>query len=327
MVKKNKNGDKTKKVAVPVQQSEFKDYDTKPDGEIILYQPDETIRLEVRLYDDTVWLTQAQIIELFQSSKANVSEHIKNIYDQKELDFEATVRNFRTVQKEGKRMVNRALTYYNLDAIISIGFRVNAKRGIRFRRWANSVIKQYILNGFVINQQLMQIQQHIDARIENQQLQIQQIEATVKNHQEKIDFFVRTSLPPQQGIFFDGQVFDAYQFVSDLVRKAQKSIALIDNYVDDTVLTILDKRNEGVSATIYTQHISQQLQLDIELHNSQYPTINIIPFNKAHDRFLLIDHEVYHIGASIKDLGKKWFAFTLMRDLTSSELIERINTQ
>jgi len=327
MVKKNKDSNKTKKVAVPVQQSELKDYDTKPDGEIILYQPDETIRLEVRLYDDTVWLTQAQIIELFQSSKANVSEHIKNIYDQEELDFEATVRNFRTVQKEGKRMVKRALTYYNLDAIISIGFRVNAKRGIRFRRWANSVIKQYMLNGLVINQRLMQIQQHLDTRIESQQLQIQHIEATVKDHQEKIDFFVRTSLPPQQGLYYDGQVFDAYQFVSDLVRKAMKNIVLIDNFVDDTVLTILDKRNEGVAATIYTQHISKQLQLDIERHNAQFPAINIIPFNKAHDRFLLIDNEVYHIGASIKDLGKKWFAFTLMRDLTSSELIEKINMQ
>ena len=167
MEKKNKDGNKTKNVGTSLQQSEFKDYNTKSDGEIILYQPDETIRLEVRLYDDTVWLTQAQIIELFQSSKANVSEHIKNIYDQEELDFEATVRNFRTVQKEGKRMVKRTLTYYNLDAIISIGFRVNAKRGIRFRRWANSVIKQYMLNGLVINQRLMQIQQHLDTRIES----------------------------------------------------------------------------------------------------------------------------------------------------------------
>ena len=153
---------------------------------------------------------------------------------------------------------------------------------------------------------------------------LERLEQRVSRTEEKIDFFVRMSLPPQQGIFFDGQVFDAYQFVSDLIRKAKTAIALIDNYVDDTVLTLLDKRNNGVSATIYTQHISQQLQLDIKRHNAQYSAIEVKHFNKAHDRFLLIDNEVYHIGASIKDLGKKWFAFTLMRDISPTELIERI---
>ena len=177
-------------------------------GEIILYQPDETVRLEVHLEGETVWLTQQQIIELFQSSKANISEHISNIYEQGELAYEATVRNFRTVQKEGNRMVSRVLTYYNLDTIISVGFRVNAKRGIRFRQWANGVIKNYLLHGFAVNQQLRYLEQRIDARFDAQQSQIKELESTVSNHQEKIDFFVRTNQPPVEGVLFGASFKD-----------------------------------------------------------------------------------------------------------------------
>ena len=198
-------------------------------------------------------------------------------------------------------------TAYNLDVIISVGYRVKSKRGTMFRQWANKVLKDYLLKGYSVNQRFEQLEQR------------------VSRTEEKIDFFVRTSLPPQQGIFFDGQVFDAYRFVSDLIRKAKHTITLIDNYVDDTVLSLLDKRSTNVTATIYTQHISQQLQLDIERHNSQYPAISVKQFNRAHDRFLLIDDEVYHIGASIKDLGKKWFAFTLMYDLSPAMLTEHLN--
>ena len=262
-------------------------------GEIILYQPDETVKLDVRIEDETVWLTQAQIVELFQSSKANISEHIKNIYEQEELEESSTVRDFRTVRQEGKRQVVRNLTYYNLDAIISIGFRVNSKRGIQFRQWANSILKEYLLKGYSINQRLSEL------------------EKTVALHSEKIDFFVRTSLPPVEGIFFDGQIFDAYKFATDLIRTARKSLLLIDNYVDESVLLMLSKRNPGVSATIYTQKITAQLQLDIDKHNDQYPPINIRTYRNSHDRFLIVDDkEVYHIGASLKDLGKKMFAFS-----------------
>ena len=262
-------------------------------GEIILYQPDETVKLDVRIEDETVWLTQAQIVELFQSSKANISEHIKNIYEQEELEESSTVRDFRTVRQEGKRHVVRNLTYYNLDAIISIGFRVNSKRGIQFRQWANSVLKEYLLKGYSINQRLSEL------------------EKTVALHSEKIDFFVRTSLPPVEGIFFDGQIFDAYKFATDLIKTARKSLLLIDNYVDDSVLLMLSKRNPGVSATIYTQKITAQLQLDLDKHNDQYPPINIRTYRNSHDRFLIVDDkEVYHIGASLKDLGKKMFAFS-----------------
>lgn len=262
-------------------------------GEIILYQPDETVKLNVRMENETVWLTQAQIVELFQSSKANISEHIKNIYEQEELEESSTVRDFRTVRQEGKRQVVRNLTYYNLDAIISIGFRVNSKRGIQFRQWANSVLKEYLLKGYSINQRLSEL------------------EKTVALHSEKIDFFVRTSLPPVEGIFFDGQIFDAYKFATDLIKSANKSLLLIDNYVDESVLLMLSKRNPGVSATIYTQKITAQLQLDLDKHNDQYPPINVRTYRNSHDRFLVIDEkEVYHIGASLKDLGKKMFAFS-----------------
>ena len=261
-------------------------------GEIILYQPDEAVKLEVRLEDETVWLTQVQLVELFQSSKANISEHIKNIYEQGELEENSTVRDFRTVRQEGKRQVVRNISYYNLDAIISIGFRVNSKRGILFRQWANKVLKDYLLKGYSINRRLSELEQ------------------TVSEHSKKIDFFVRTSLPPVEGIFFDGQIFDAYKFASDLIKSARQSLVLIDNYVDESVLLMLSKRQPGVTATIYTQRITSQLRLDLDRHNDQYPPVDVRTCKLSHDRFLIVDDAVYHIGASLKDLGKKWFAFS-----------------
>ena len=262
-------------------------------GEIILYQPDEAVKLEVRLEDETVWLTQAQLVELFQSSKANISEHIKNIYEQGELEENSTVRDFRTVRQEGKRQVVRNISYYNLDAIISIGFRVNSKRGILFRQWANKVLKDYLLKGYSINRRLSELEQ------------------TVSEHSKKIDFFVRTSLPPVEGIFFNGQIFDAYKFASDLIKSARQSLVLIDNYVDESVLLMLSKRQPGVTATIYTQRITSQLRLDLDRHNDQYPPVDVWTCKFSHDRFLIVDEtDVYHIGASLKDLGKKMFAFS-----------------
>jgi hypothetical protein len=290
-------------------------------GEIILYQPDETVRLEVRLEDDTVWLTQAQMAELFQTTKNNITIHIGNVYKEKELLPQPTSKESLLVRMEGHRQVTREVKLYNLDVIISVGYRVKSQRGTEFRQWANKVIKDYLLRGYAINYQVRQLADKVEA----QQGKIEQIESTLLNHQEKIDFFVRTNQPPVEGIFYDGQIFDAYRFVNDLIRKAKNRVVLIDNYVDDTVLAMLDKRADGVSATIYTQHVSQQLQLDIDRHNAQYDPIVVEHFNRAHDRFLLIDDEVYHIGASLKDLGRKWFAFTLMHDITAAELICRIS--
>ena len=260
-------------------------------GEIILYQPDEAVKLEVRLEDETVWLTQEQIADLFGTKRPAITEHLNNIYKSGELDIDSTCSILEHMGNDGKQRYTTK--YYNLDAILSIGYRVNSKNATLFRKWANSVLKDYLLKGYSINKRLSEL------------------ERTVAQHTEKIDFFVRTALPPVEGIFYNGQIFDAYKFATDLVKSARRSIVLIDNYVDETVLLMLSKRSVGVSATIYTQRITQQLQLDLDRHNSQYPPIDIRTYRDSHDRFLIVDEtDVYHIGASLKDLGKKMFAFS-----------------
>lgn len=288
-------------------------------SEIILYQPEDTVKVEVRMEDETVWLTQTQIVALFQSSKANVSEHIKSIYQQGELDANSTVRNFRTVRLENNRQVSRNLIYYNLDAIISIGFRINSKRGIQFRQWANKVLKEYLLRGYALNQRIETLEQRMTQKFT-------EYDKTLEKHSEKIDFFVRTALPPVEGVFFDGQIFDAYTFAADLIRRAKHSIVLIDNYVDDTVLTLLCKRKKSVNVRIYTYSIPKQLWLDLERYNAQYPIIEVHKSKRFHDRFLVIDSDVYHIGASLKDLGKKLFAFSRMA-ISIDMLLEAGNKQ
>lgn len=260
-------------------------------GEIILYQPDEAVKLEVRLEDETVWLTQEQIADLFGTKRPAITKHLNNIYKSGELDIDSTCSILEHMGNDGKQRYTTK--YYNLDAILSIGYRVNSKNATLFRKWANSVLKDYLLKGYSINKRLSEL------------------ERTVAQHTEKIDFFVRTALPPVEGIFYNGQIFDAYKFATDLVKSARRSIVLIDNYVDETVLLMLSKRSVGVSATIYTQRITQQLQLDLDRHNSQYPPIDIRTYRDSHDRFLIVDGtDVYHIGASLKDLGKKMFAFS-----------------
>lgn len=271
-------------------------------GEIILYQPNDSLRLEVRLDGDNVWLNRSQLAELFDRDVKTIGKHINNALKE-ELDNVPVVAKFATTAADGKVYQTE---HYNLDMVISVGFRVKSRRGVDFRRWANTVLKEYMLKGYAINQR------------------IEQLEKTVALHSEKIDFFVRTSLPPVEGIFFDGQIFDAYKFSTDLIKTARKSLLLIDNYVDESVLLMLSKRNPGVSATIYTQKITAQLQLDLDKHNDQYPPINIRTYRNSHDRFLIVDDkEVYHIGASLKDLGKKMFAFSKLKiepDLITDKL-------
>ncbi|WET66703.1 RhuM family protein (plasmid) [Parabacteroides distasonis] len=267
-------------------------------GEIILYQPDEAVRLEVRLEDETVWLTQAQIAELFQRDRTVITKHINNVFKEKELEEKSNVHFLHIANSD------KPVKFFSLDVIISVGYRVKSVRGTQFRQWANKILKEYLLKGYSINQRL----NDMEYRMNNKFFQI---EKTFAEHDAKIDFFVRTSLPPVEGIFFDGQIFDAYKFATDLIKSAKCSLILIDNYVDESVLLMLSKRNIGVSATIYTQRITQQLQLDLDRHNSQYPPIDIRTYRDSHDRFLIIDNtEVYHIGASLKDLGKKMFAFS-----------------
>lgn len=279
-------------------------------GEIVLYQSDsESTLLEVRIDEETVWLTQAQMVELFSSTKQNISLHIKNIFREEELDPSSTVKEYLTVQNEGDRKVRRMIAFYNLDVIISVGYRVKSKRGTQFRIWANKVLKDYLLKGYVIS--------HRIEKIENKLLE----------HDKKFDLLIKTNLIPEEGIFYDGQIFDAYQFVSEIVRSATKSIILVDNYIDDRVLTLFSKRKKDVIVTIYTAKISQKLKLDLELYNKQYPTIYIKIYTKSHDRFLIIDSQaVYHIGASLKDLGKKWFAFSKI-NLDVNEMMKKLETK
>lgn len=266
-------------------------------GEIILYQPDNSIELEVRIEAETVWLTQAQMAELFQKDRTVVTRHINNVFAEGELDQESNV-HFLHIP-----FSDRPVKLYSLDVIISVGYRVKSQRGTQFRRWANQVLKEYLLKGYAFNQQLLHLEERIDNRLIKHERQIDELS-------EKVDFFVRTSLPPVEGVFYDGQIFDAYVFASNLIKSAKSSIVLIDNYVDESVLTTLSKRENNVSAKIVTRGISNQFQLDLNRHNSQYPQIDVEERTDIHDRFLIIDDTVYHIGASLKDLGKKLFAFS-----------------
>ena len=287
-------------------------------NEIILYQPDDTLALDVRVEDESVWLTQAQMAELFLATKQNISLHIRNIYKEGELDEMATVKDYLIVQKEGKRNVRRNISYYNLDVIISVGYRVKSLRGTQFRQWANKVLKEYLLRGYSINQRFMHLEDKMDRRFSDYERHFRELD-------EKVDFFVRSSLQPKEGVFFNGQIFDAYALVADLIRQATTRIVVIDNYIDDSVLVQLSKRQPGVTVDIYDGQISKQLKLDVEKHNEQYPGVTLHKYTKAHDRFLIIDEDVYHIGASLKDLGKKLFAFSRMEVLTGSELLAALD--
>ena len=298
-------------------------------NEIVLYQPNEQMSLEVKLENETVWLNRQQLSILFDRDVKTIGKHINNALKEElypvvakstttenDSTSNATVAKFAIVQKEGNREVIRQVEFYSLDVILSVGYRVKSSRGIEFRRWANQVLKEYMLKGYAINQQMLAMEERIGRQLQDHTIQIH-------NLQEKVNFFVRTSLPPHQGIFYDGQIFDAYTFINDRIREATTRIILIDNYIDDSVLTMLAKRADKVAATIYTKKPSAQLQLDIQKHNAQYPPIGIITFDRSHDRFLCIDETVYHLGASIKDLGKKWFAFNRM-EMPTTELLQKL---
>jgi hypothetical protein len=295
-------------------------------NEIILYQSDNSVELEVVLENETVWLNRQQMAVLFDRDVKTIGKHINNALKEELAEisvvakFATTEKNptiakiatlqqnpvvakFATVQIEGNREVVRNIEYYSLDVILSVGYRVKSNRGIQFRIWANRILKDYILKGYAINQRF------------------ERLEYRVAETEKKVDFFVKTSLPPKEGIFFEGQIFDAYIFVSDLIKSAKKSIVLIDNYIDETVLLLLSKRLPKVNAKIYTKQLSEQLQLDLKKHNAQYESVNIYESDSFHDRFLLIDNIVYHIGASLKDLGKKLFAFSKM-EIKANEILK-----
>ncbi len=278
-------------------------------NEIVIYQPNELAnRIEVRFEDETVWLNRQQIASLFDRDVKTIGKHINNALKEELKDF-PTVAKFATVQKEGNRLITRQIEYYNLDMILSVGYRVKSQRGVQFRIWANKILKDYLLKGYSINNRINRIEDTVHS---------------LAKKVDEIDFQINTTLPPKQGIFYNGQVFDAYTLIADIIRSAQKSIILIDNYIDDTVFKQLAKRNKNVSATVYTKNINKTLKQDLQKHNEQYSAIEIKKLTTAHDRFLIIDSKiVYHFGASIKDAGKKWFAFSKL-DINANDILEKL---
>lgn len=269
-------------------------------GEIVLYQPDDNVRLEVRLQDDTVWLTQLQMAELFKSTKQNISLHVNNIFREGELAKNSVVKECLTTASDGK---NYRTKYYNLDVIISVGYRVKSSVGTRFRQWANAVLKDYLLRGYAVHQQVMALQQ-INLRIDAQNDRLTRIEDTIEQQQQQLDFVVRANEKPEELLIPTGCVWDAYMFVCDLIRSARKQLVLIDNFVNDRVLTMLDKRNTGVAATVYTRY-TKQITLDFEKHNRQYASIEYVQMPHAvHDRYLIVDYDVWLLGTSVKDMGR-----------------------
>jgi len=271
----------------------------KIDGEIVLYPIDGTSEIEVKFDKETVWLTQSQLVRLFERDVSVISRHINNIFKEGELVKESNLHFLQFANSD------KPVAYYSLDVIISVGYRVKSKRGTQFRIWANSILKEYLMYGNVVNR-----------RIEN-------LERKVLEQELKFDRIMQQNLP-RQGIFFEGQVFDAYVFVSELIKSAKKSLVVIDNYVDESVLKLLVKRQMGVKTTIYTNQISDIFKQDIRKHNEQYEHIEVKIFKKTHDRFIILDgSSVYHFGASLKDLGKKWFAFSKI-DIDATFILNKL---
>lgn len=274
---------------------------------IIVYNDGE-LELKVSVEQESVWLNRNQIAELFGRDVKTIGKHISNVFDEKEVEKYSTVANFATVQNEGGRDVKRDIEYYNLDVIISVGYRVKSQKGVRFRQWATSILKNYIQNGYAINYHKITEQRLFE--LEND---MKIIKSKIKDN----------SLEFIQNIFYDGQIYDAYSFINDLLKLAKKEVILIDNYIDDTVFTLFSKY-PNIRIKIYTANISKQLKLDYQKYQTQYQNIELKEFKNSHDRFLIIDKkEIYHLGASLKDLGKKWFAFSKF-DIESFDILKRL---
>ena len=269
-------------------------------GEIVLYQPNENVRLEVRLQDETVWLTQQQMAELFSTTRNNITLHIGNIFKEGELDEISVRKESLLTAADGKKYRTK---FYNLDVIISVGYRVKSPIGTRFRQWANAVLKDYLLRGYAIHQQAMALHQ-INLRIDAQNDRLTRIEDRIDQQQQQLDFVVRSNEKPEELLIPSGCVWDAYTFVCDLIRSAEHRIILVDNFVDESVLTMLDKRKTGVEAMVHTRY-TEQVKLDFEKHNKQNAPINYVQLPHAvHDRYLIVDEVVWLLGTSLKDMGR-----------------------
>ena len=285
-------------------------------GEVILYHPSETIKLEVRLENETVWLTQQQIADLFGTKRPAITKHLRNIFKCGELDQNSVSSILEHTASDGKIYSTQ---FYNLDAILSVGYRVNSINATQFRRWANSILKEYLIKGYAINNNaLAMMQKQIDDRFislqEHTDNRLHDVEKHLEQHDEQIAFFIRTNQPPIEGIFYEGQVLDARDFAETLIKSAQKEVLLIDNYIDARTFEILEVRGDGVSAAIYVERVgsglrtlqqvsAQQTGRQIDLRETT---------QRIHDRFLIIDDVVYHLGASLNELGRRLFAFSKM---------------
>jgi hypothetical protein len=289
-------------------------------NEIVIYQTDssaERIDVQIDAERETIWLSQKQMGVLFGKDTDTIGLHLKNIFHEQEINEALTTEFFSVIQKEGKRNVKRNIKYYNLDAILSVGYRVNSKRGTQFRQWATQRLKDYLLKGYAINNRITRLENKLEG---------------LTNKVEEMDLQINTKTLPTQGVFFDGQIFDAYELTSRIIRSAQESITLIDNYLDESTFSLLAKKREHVVVTILTKtplneehKASKQLALDLRKANEQYGDFTVKSFAKSHDRFLVIDqNEVYHLGASLKDLGKKWFAFTKLNRQSVDEMLRVI---
>lgn len=277
-------------------------------NEIVIYKSDDLTKVEVKISEDTVWLNRNQIAELFGRDVKTIGKHINNSL-QEELVGLPTVAKFATVQQEGERMVERQIEHYNLDVVISVGYRVKSQRGIQFRIWANQILKDHLLKGYSLNNRMNRIEDDVHE---------------LKEKVSEIDFQIHTTLPSTQGLFFDGQFFDAHVLAGKIIRSAQKSITIIDNYIDDTVLTLLTDKKPGIPVHILTKSISEKLKLASKKFNKQYGNLKIAEFGKSHDRFIIIDdNDIYHLGASLKDLGKRWFAFSKL-DVGSVSILDAV---
>ena len=265
----------------------------------MLYQPDDNVRLEVRLQDETVWLTQQQMSELFSTTRNNITLHIGNIFKEGELEANSVCKESLLTASDGKKYWTK---FYNLDVIISVGYRVKSKIGTRFRQWASVVLKDYLLRGYAVHQQAMALQQ-INLRIDAQNDRIARIEDNIERQQQQLDFVVRANEKPEELLIPTGCVWDAYTFISRLVRSAVRSIVLIDNFVDERTLLLLDKRNADVDCIVHTRY-TKQTELDFAKHNAQYAEIKKVQLPQhIHDRYLIIDDDVWLLGASMKDMG------------------------
>ena len=307
-------------------------------GEIVLYQPEGEVRLEVRVENETVWLTQAQMAELFQTSRTNVVEHIGHIYAEGELDEGATCRIFRQVQIEGKRKVSRKMPCYNLDLILSLGYRVKSIVATKFRRWANQVLKDFMLKGYAVNQRMvatgMQIANQFQEQrqlIENQGAEIAGVRKSVAEQdsrlsavEQRIEFFVNAAQSPTGGILVTGTRFDGLVLIADLVKSAKRSVVFIDPFATIEVLKFAAMRAKGVKAVVYSARITPEFKAAVALHNKQYPGLEPKTMRTIHDRFLLVDDKVYHFGASFKDMGNEMTAFSVLNFVTPTEVIEKI---